>query len=94
MTALDPASTAFETAIVMPRSLNEPVGLSPSYFEKYPAGEPIFIAMLTAGINGVEPSRSVMTGVFFADRKVFPVAFDYSFVRHLNFPFAQVFCRF
>ena len=30
MIALLPASTAFETATVMPRSLNEPVGLAPS----------------------------------------------------------------
>ena len=32
MTALDPSSTAFEIAIVIPRSLNEPVGFMPSYF--------------------------------------------------------------
>ena len=31
-TALAPASTAFETAMVIPRSLKEPVGLAPSYF--------------------------------------------------------------
>jgi hypothetical protein len=30
MTALAPASAAFEIAIVMPRSLKEPVGLIPS----------------------------------------------------------------
>ena len=30
--ALLPSSTAFVTAMVMPRSLNEPVGLRPSYF--------------------------------------------------------------
>ena len=30
-TAWAPASTAFDTAIVIPRSLNEPVGLVPSY---------------------------------------------------------------
>jgi hypothetical protein len=32
MIALAPASTALVTAIVMPRSLKEPVGLSPSNF--------------------------------------------------------------
>ena len=32
ITAALPCSTAFETATVMPRSLNEQVGLSPSYF--------------------------------------------------------------
>src|SRR4051794_32346645 len=30
MTALAPASTALDTATVMPRSLNDPVGLAPS----------------------------------------------------------------
>ena len=30
--ALEPLSTAFVTAIVIPRSLKEPVGFSPSYF--------------------------------------------------------------
>ena len=30
MTALAPSSTALVIAIVMPRSLNEPVGLAPS----------------------------------------------------------------
>ena len=32
ITALAPASTALETATVMPRSLNDPVGLAPSTF--------------------------------------------------------------
>ena len=32
MIAFAPASTALETATVMPRSLNEPVGLAPSTF--------------------------------------------------------------
>ncbi|CAB4628231.1 unannotated protein [freshwater metagenome] len=31
ITALDPSSAAFEIAIVMPRSLNDPVGFKPSY---------------------------------------------------------------
>jgi hypothetical protein len=30
MIAFDPSSTALDTAMVMPRSLNEPVGLAPS----------------------------------------------------------------
>jgi hypothetical protein len=30
MTAFDPTSAAFEMAIVMPRSLKDPVGLAPS----------------------------------------------------------------
>ena len=32
MTAREPASSAFEIAIVIPRSLNDPVGLKPSHF--------------------------------------------------------------
>ena len=32
MTALAPSSTAFVIAIVIPRSLNDPVGLAPSNF--------------------------------------------------------------
>ena len=31
ITAFAPSSAAFEIAIVIPRSLNEPVGFSPSY---------------------------------------------------------------
>ena len=34
ITALAPSSAAFEIAIVIPRSLNEPVGLMPSYFNQ------------------------------------------------------------
>ena len=34
MTACEPASTAFDSAMVMPRSLKEPVGFSPSYLMK------------------------------------------------------------
>ena len=34
MTAVAPSSTAFVMATVIPRSLNEPVGLAPSYFRK------------------------------------------------------------
>ena len=30
--AVAPSSSAFETATVIPRSLNDPVGLAPSYF--------------------------------------------------------------
>ena len=34
ITALAPSSAAFEIAIVIPRSLNEPVGLVPSTFNQ------------------------------------------------------------
>ena len=30
--AVAPSSSAFDTATVIPRSLNDPVGLAPSYF--------------------------------------------------------------
>ncbi len=60
-TTFTPASTAFEIAIVMPRSLNEPVGFAPSIFR--------YTSRLnssdsrSACSNGVPPSSSVMTGV-------------------------------
>jgi hypothetical protein len=34
MTAFDPSSAALDIAIVMPRSLKEPVGFAPSYFSQ------------------------------------------------------------
>ena len=59
--AFDPDSTALETAMVIPRSLNEPVGLSPSYFKKIDILGFIFCASRGAGIKGVLPSCIVMT---------------------------------
>ena len=41
MTASEPASFALVTAMVIPRSLKEPVGLSPSYFMYTSASMPI-----------------------------------------------------
>ena len=61
MTALAPCSTAFEMAIVMPRSLNEPVGFMPSYLTQTFA--PVRADSAGAGMSGVPPSPSVMTGV-------------------------------
>ena len=49
--------------MVMPRSLNEPVGLSPSYFTYTFTPLPIRSAIEGTGIKGVAPSRSVITGV-------------------------------
>ncbi len=62
-TAALPSSTAFDSAMVMPRSLNEPVGFIPSYLRKIRSPPPISRASLGAGTSGVEPSPSVTTGV-------------------------------
>ena len=61
MTAFAPCSTAFETAIVMPRSLNEPVGFMPSNLTQTFA--PVRASSAGAGMSGVPPSPSVMIGV-------------------------------
>src|SRR5262249_22917690 len=63
MTARAPDSTAFEIAIVIPRSLKEPVGLAPSNFRYRSMPGAIFFASLLARISGVLPSPSVMIGV-------------------------------
>src|SRR4029077_19821725 len=59
--AVAPRSSALETATVMPRSLNEPVGFKPSYLTKTRA--PIRSESFGVSISGVEPSPSVTTGV-------------------------------
>src|SRR5690606_38228354 len=59
MTALAPRPAASEIAAVMPRSLNEPVGLRPSYFRCTSA--PASSERCSAGISGVPPSRRVTT---------------------------------
>ena len=60
-TALAPSSTALEIAIVMPRSLKEPVGLAPSTLSHTAA--PTRSDSRGAGTSGVPPSSSVTTGV-------------------------------
>ena len=60
-TALAPASSALETATVMPRSLKDPVGLAPSYFRN--TGRPTRAERRGAGSRGVPPSSRVTTGV-------------------------------
>ncbi len=59
-TALAPPATALEIATVMPRSLNEPVGLAPSTFRYTLA--PTRSESLGAGTSGVPPSSKVTTG--------------------------------
>ena len=58
----DPSSMAFATARTMPRSLNEPVGFSPSYLKKSllsPSAGPMF----RLSTSGVEPSWRSTGGV-------------------------------
>ena len=58
---LAPASTAFDIATVIPRSLNEPVGLAPSNF-RY-TSHPVASDRLADLTRGVPPSPSVTIGV-------------------------------
>ncbi len=60
ITALAPCSMALETAIVIPRSLKEPVGFMPSNFTQTRA--PVRDDSAGAGMSGVPPSPRVMTG--------------------------------
>src|SRR5690349_8558575 len=61
MTALAPWPAATEIAVVIPRSLNEPVGFSPSNFNHTSASTNV--ERCSAGISGVPPSRRVTTGI-------------------------------
>src|SRR6476469_3011161 len=60
-TTLAPSSTALVMAIVMPRSLNDPVGFAPSTFRW--TSSPSSSERRGAEIKGVFPSSSVITGV-------------------------------
>ena len=60
-TALAPSSTALEMAIVIPRSLNDPVGLAPSILSITRA--PTRADSRGASKRGVPPSSNEMTGV-------------------------------
>jgi hypothetical protein len=55
-----PSRTAALTAHVMPRSLNEPVGLAPSIFSH--TSVPARSDNRSASTSGVSPSPSVTTG--------------------------------
>ena len=59
--AVAPSSSAFDTAIVMPRSLNDPVGFSPSYLRC--TSSPVSADSRGAATSGVSPSPSDTTGV-------------------------------
>ena len=60
ITVRAPDSSAADTATVMPRSLNDPVGLAPSIFSH--TSTPAFSDSRSARISGVEPSSSDTTG--------------------------------
>ncbi len=60
ITASAPSRTAADTAHVMPRSLNEPVGFAPSNFSQTSA--PTRSDTRSARMSGVEPSSSETTG--------------------------------
>ncbi len=60
-TARAPSSSALDTATVMPRSLNDPVGLAPSTLSQ--TSQPLRADSTGARSSGVPPSSSVTTGV-------------------------------
>ena len=60
-TAFAPSSIALLIASVIPRSLNDPVGLAPSYFSH--TSQPVSSDNGSERTSGVPPSRSVITGV-------------------------------
>src|ERR1700744_5572399 len=61
ITAWAPRPAAALMATVMPRSLNEPVGFSPSTLRE--TSQPVRADSTGAGSSGVPPSNSVTTGV-------------------------------
>src|SRR5205809_6306300 len=61
MTAREPASTAFDIAIVMPRSLHEPVGLKPSHLRQMARLASGASPRHGAGSSGVFPPSNVTT---------------------------------
>src|SRR5205807_5119053 len=56
-----PRSIARETATVIPRSLNEPVGLSPSFLTKTSQPRPTRSLNFGENTSGVSPSPSEIT---------------------------------
>ena len=62
ITARAPSSAAFEIAIVIPRSLKEPVGFAPSTFNQTSLSN--ISERMQAATSGVPPSSKVTTGVF------------------------------
>src|SRR2546428_11514745 len=63
MTAVAPRSLALETATVIPRSLKEQVGFSPSYFNQSSNFPPMAATKFSTRTSAVFPSLRVTTGV-------------------------------
>src|SRR4029434_8586477 len=63
MSAVVPRSMAFDTATVIPRSLNDPVGVTPSFFTKTSQPRPTRSLNRGESISGVFPSSSELIGV-------------------------------
>jgi hypothetical protein len=61
MMAFAPESTALVTAIVIPRSLNEPVGFKPSNLQKICCFHPNWAGKFFNSIIGVLPSFKLIT---------------------------------
>ena len=74
MTACAPSSLARVMAIVMPRSLKEPVGLAPSTLRW--TSQPVSSESTCAGTSGVPPSRSVTAVVSGVDGQPVAVLLD------------------
>src|ERR1035437_1292193 len=69
--AFMPFSQAFDMAIVMPLSLNDPVGFNPSYFTYISTLGAIIFSILFILIKGVFPSFKEITGVFLVTGRYF-----------------------
>src|SRR5205823_11223236 len=63
MIAFAPRSSALDTAKVMPRSLNEPVGLTPSFLTKTSQSRPTTLLNCGQKFSGVFPSPKETIGV-------------------------------
>src|SRR6266487_5134041 len=63
MSAVVPHSLALDTATVIPRSLNDPVGLSPSFLTKTSQPRPTRALNLGENNSGVFPSPSEITAL-------------------------------
>src|SRR5262245_57677971 len=96
MSAFVPCSIALDTATVIPRSLNEPVGLTPSFLTKTSQPRPARSLSCGEYISGVFPSPSEMIGVAGEIRRnslycsiTPPLCCDFFVVECINFFYAR-----
>src|SRR5262245_38674581 len=96
MSAFVPCSIALDTATVIPRSLNEPVGLTPSFLTKTSQPRPARSLSCGEYISGVFPSPSEMIGVAGEIRRnslycamIPPLCCDFVVVECINFLYAR-----